>query len=97
MIGPNMQQYWIPKIQPFQLFCVIPNVFFCPVSERQAESGRVEHPAPPAGHDGEFIHHRRAVFPVNGRNGRKFPRRHIPSVPLVPADLAVIFFLLRGL
>lgn len=32
-----------------------------------------------------------------GQTGsRKFPRRRIPSVPLVPADLAVIFFSVTG-
>lgn len=68
--------------QPFQLFCVIPNVFFCPVSERQAEPGRAEHPAAPAGHDGEFIHHRLAVFPVNGANGKqKVPPPPHPFCP----------------
>lgn len=85
MIFPNMQQYWISKSlirQPFQSFCVIPNVFFCPVSERQAEPGGAEHPAPPAGHDGEFIHHRLAVFPVNGANGKqKVPPPPHPFCP----------------
>lgn len=43
-------------------------MFFCLFPERQAEPGRVEHPASPAGHDGELIYHQHAVFPVN----RKF-------------------------
>lgn len=55
--------------------------FFCPVSERQAEPGGAEHPAPPAGHDGEF-NHRLAVFPVNGANGKqKVPPPPHPFCP----------------
>lgn len=57
---------------------------FCLVSERQVESGRLEHPAPAAGHDGEFISSVRS-------EKLKVPRYRIPSAPLVPADLAVIF------
>lgn len=79
---------------PFRLFCAVPDVLFCPVSERQAEAAGVEPPAPPAGHDGElFI---LAVFVANG-GGRKLCHHRLPTVPSVPADLAVMcFFLLQG-
>lgn len=60
----------------FYLFC----------SERQAEPGGVEHPASPAGHDGEFIPHHCVSMEQSQTGCRNFPRRHISSVPLVPAD-----------